>query len=140
MASAPEGLQLLLAVAVIPYASILVAYRGRPLFVASPHTATSRTACTSRHGRSARWSLLADSSVTTLIVITPSLPVTYALAAISRKLVEATALRLRSATPALLVSHVWRFRRSRLEGGEGPGGRQRLRLTRACSRAGYRQP
>ncbi len=91
-----EGLQLLLAVAVIPYATILLAYRG-------PSALRRLTARGDFSYGLYLWAwpvgqvvaLLFGASATTLVVIAISLPITYALAVMSWKLIEAPALRLK---------------------------------------------
>ncbi len=91
-----EGLQLLLAVAVIPYATILFAYRG-------PSALRRLTARGDFSYGLYLWAwpvgqtvvVLLGASATTLVVIAISLPVTYVLAVLSWKLIEAPALRLK---------------------------------------------
>jgi len=107
-AIAPEGAQLLLAVAVIPYATILLAYRGP----------SGLRRLTSRGDFSYglylwAWpvgqvvTLLWGASITPFAVIALSLPVTYALAVVSWVLIEKPSLALkkrlarRSAEPRL---------------------------------------
>lgn len=95
-AVAPDGIQLLLAVGVIPYAAIFIAYRG-------PATLRKLTA---RGDFSygvylIGWpvgqivALLWGSSVTTTLVIAVSLPITYVLAMASWTYVEKPALALK---------------------------------------------
>lgn len=95
-AVAPEGLQMLLAVAVIPYATILLAYRG-----------PTRLRRLTTHGDFSyglylwAWpvgqivALVWGDSITTPVVIAVSLPISYALAVVSWKVIEAPALALK---------------------------------------------
>lgn len=95
-AVAPESLQLLLAVAVIPYATILIAYRG-------PTTLRRLTT----HGDFSyglylwAWpvgqvvTLIWAGSITPVAVIAVSLPITYALAVLSWIAIEKPALALK---------------------------------------------
>lgn len=91
-----EGLQLLLAVAVIPYATILVAYRGPALLRRlTAHGDFSYGLYLWAWPVGQTVALLLGPSATTLVVIAVSLPISYALAAVSWKLIEAPALRLK---------------------------------------------
>lgn len=95
-AIAPEGLQLGLAVTVIPYATILIAYRG-------PTALRRLTARGDFSYGLYLWAwpvgqvvaLLWGDSVTTVAVIAISLPITYALAVVSWLLIEKPALALK---------------------------------------------
>lgn len=95
-AVAPEGLQLLLAVGVIPYATIFIAYRGPAILRRlTARGDFSYGVYLIGYPVGQVVALLWGSSVTTAIVIGVSLPVTYLLAAVSWTLIEQPALGMK---------------------------------------------